>query len=378
MGDGFLRVRLGQGAVPFEGDAFPRFPGASLFRLHVFRGLPGQLGGVQAHGACSLRGARLPGCDPSGARGCQGGRLDPPKLVLLRLCRRPAHDKRPLCVAVRRSTPGAGDHDHEAGDGPCGQHSGRHGRDRPAHGPPRASRDEAVESLLGRRRGAELRGQRTDPERGALRAAVDSAGGRGCRRSAGRGPFRLAPLLRCGPRGGRGVGQAVRVVSRSLLFQRGHPRVSGSQRVPLSPGRTRRAGQSNRRSHRSGQDCRVPGRANGVRPARAGSPEHSGRSTKRHHAEHHEPEDQIPRILPSLCPVRLGGPLCRLLRRRRPESLHAPRGARAESAPAATARRADGHLRSAESPAQRYPGRDAPGLFGPSADGEPGHETGLL
>ena len=45
----------------------------------------------------------------------------------------------------------------------------------------------------GRRRGAELRGQRPDPARGTVRESLDPAGGGRCRRGVGRGPVHLAP-----------------------------------------------------------------------------------------------------------------------------------------------------------------------------------------
>ena len=48
------------------------------------------------------------------------------------------------------------------------------------------------ESLPGRRRGAQLRRQRPDPARGSVQGHLDSAGGRRCRRRAGRGAERLA------------------------------------------------------------------------------------------------------------------------------------------------------------------------------------------
>ena len=54
-------------------------------------------------------------------------------------------------------------------------------------------RDRREEPLPGRRRGAQLRGQRPDPARGALRRHLDPAGGRRRRRRPGRGPVRLAP-----------------------------------------------------------------------------------------------------------------------------------------------------------------------------------------
>ena len=46
----------------------------------------------------------------------------------------------------------------------------------------------------GRRRGVELRGQRPDPARRAVREYLDSAGGGRCRRGAGHGPVHLAPI----------------------------------------------------------------------------------------------------------------------------------------------------------------------------------------
>ena len=73
-----------------------------------------------------------------------------------------------------------------------GGHRGDHAPLRPAR--PRADGHE--EPLPGRRRGAQLRGQRPDPARGALREHLDPAGGRRRRRRAGRGPVHLAPVAR--------------------------------------------------------------------------------------------------------------------------------------------------------------------------------------
>ena len=78
----------------------------------------------------------------------------------------------------RRQHPG-GDRRCDAGDRPPG--APRHGHE--AAGP-------------GRRRGAELRGQRQAAARRALRRHLDSARGRRCRRRAWRGAVRLAPAAR--------------------------------------------------------------------------------------------------------------------------------------------------------------------------------------
>ena len=65
--------------------------------------------------------------------------------------------------------------------------------------PPRARPDRDEAPGLGRRRGAQLRGQRPAAPRRRLRRPLDPAGGRRRRRRAGRGPVRLAPASEQAP-----------------------------------------------------------------------------------------------------------------------------------------------------------------------------------
>ena len=88
-----------------------------------------------------------------------------------------------------------------AAHGPGRQHPGG---DRGGHAPDRprtSTRGPGMKHLVpGRRRGAELRGQRPAAPRGAVRRHLDPAGGRRRRRRARRGPVRLASAAGQAPR----------------------------------------------------------------------------------------------------------------------------------------------------------------------------------
>ena len=99
-------------------------------------------------------------------------------------------------AAVRRSAAAAGIAADPARDGSGRVDPGGDRRDHAAHGPPRPPADRPEEPVPGRRRGAELRRQRPDPARRAVRRHLDPAGGGRRRRRAGRGPVHLAPAAR--------------------------------------------------------------------------------------------------------------------------------------------------------------------------------------
>ena len=100
-------------------------------------------------------------------------RLD---MKLLRLLLRPDDDQPPLRRALRRSAARARVGDHPARDGPRRVDPGGHRGDRAAHGP-RHAREVTGErdAVPGRRRGAQLRGQRAAAARRAVRAASGSS-----------------------------------------------------------------------------------------------------------------------------------------------------------------------------------------------------------
>ena len=163
--------------------------------------------------------------------------------------------------------------------------------------------DRHEEPVPGRRRGAELRGQRADPPRRALREHLDPAGGRRCRRGPGHGAVHLASTAgqpAASPR------PATRKQGSLLGPQFSDDEIRAfldAERGPLpllaERGRTvRPRGRPGGR----GKGRRLGARADGVRPAGLGRPQHPGRRPQPAHAGGDEPEDQVPRVVPPLCP----------------------------------------------------------------------------
>ncbi len=131
---------------------------------------------------------RYADADPREAGRPQGRRLVPDGHELLQLLPGPDDDLAEVRRPVRRAAAAAGVAADPARDGPGRLDPGGDRGDHAAHGParPRADRDE--EPLPGRRRGAQLRRQRPDPARGAVREHLDPAGGRRRRRGARASP----------------------------------------------------------------------------------------------------------------------------------------------------------------------------------------------
>ena len=170
-----------------------------------------------------------------------------------------------------------------------------------------ADRDE--EPGAGRRRGAQLRGQRPAAARGAVRGHLDPAGRRRCRRRARRGAVRLAPAA-----GQAAPARRPRRASKGSLLG---PRFSNDadRAVPGRAGRRRHErfdDEAELLDHVAGAAGRGQGRRlvpgpDGVRPAGAGGAQHPRRCPLAGDAGDDEPEDQVPRELPALRPVRAAG-----------------------------------------------------------------------
>ncbi len=129
--------------------------------------------------------------------------------------------------------------------------------DHAAHGAPRAQGDRRALSVPGRRRGAQLRGQRQDPARGHLRRHLDPAGGRRRRRRPGRGAATSGTSYLDNPRqaDGRRDGQSGSYLGpglpadadRDLAARGGHP----VPRAGRARERARGRGRADRATRRS-------------------------------------------------------------------------------------------------------------------------------
>ena len=176
---------------------------------------------------------------------------------------------------------------------------GRHVRERTGHEAPGP----------GRRRGAQLRGQRPAAARGPVRRHLDPAGGRRRRRGARRGAVRLAPA----PRASRGRPTGA-TPSRAASSARGSP----PSEICAVPRRGRGAGTSGSPSeaelleHVAGllADGKVVGWFQGrmeFGPRALGARSILGDPRSPDDAGDDEPEDQVPRELPPVRPVRAAG-----------------------------------------------------------------------
>ena len=195
-----------------------------------------------------------------------------------------------------------------AAHGPGGEHPGRDRGGRAAHRPARPRADRHEEPGPGRRRRAELRGQRPAAARGAVRGHLDPAGRRRRRRRARRGAVRLAPAARASrapstagtPSRAASSARASRTdeIARFLAEQ-------AVQRPAASPTRPSCSSTS--------PSCWPTGRSSagsraGWSSARARwAPQHPRRPPLADDAGDDEPEDQVPRELPAVRPGRAPG-----------------------------------------------------------------------
>ena len=217
--------------------------------------------------------------------------------------------------------------------------------------------------------------------KGPFKQTLDSAGGRRCRRRAGRraadppsrtcsSRARSTPGARCDE--GSYLGPGVLARRDRDLSQRDRRRLHAAGDAT----RCRRvAGAAGRR-----EDRRLVQRPHGVRSARARRPQHPRRPAQSAHAGADEPQDQVPRRVPA---VRAG-----VLRERVADyfeldgdsPVHAAGGAGAEGAADSADRRAApalGH-RQAERAAVGHSGRHPHRLLGARADGDPRDQPRLL
>jgi hypothetical protein len=189
-------------------------------------------------------------------------------------------------------------------------------------GPPRVPESKLTQremnlarSVQSRRwRGAQLRGEREDPARGAVRESLDPAGSRRCGRRPGNRPAHLAPPHATAAHGDTGEGLDGGRLSRTRVQRRSDRGVSPVDRRPIRAARAANAPGEGRPTPVRGERRGMVQRADGVRPSGAGLAEHPGRRPEPAHAETGQPQDQVSRRVPSLCAERVTKPGKRLLR----------------------------------------------------------------
>ena len=239
-----------------------------------------------------------------------------------------------------------------------------------------ASTTGPAQRLPGRRRGAQLRGQRAPAARGAVRADLGPARRRRRRRGGRRGAATAgtrSPTSRACRRRRR------RRHERRLPRARSSPTTrSGATCAPTATRRERiddrgALGRADRRAGGRRQGGGPVHRPDGVRPARARPPLDHRRPPLAHDAVDDEPEDQVPRVVP---PVRAGGAgraRRGVLRHRRRVALHDARGPRqrAPARPATAIRHADDLREWVNEVRSEHPRGHPRGLLGPAADRRP-------
>ena len=169
----------------------------------------------------------------------------------------------------------------------------------------RADRHE--EPVPRRRRGAELRRQRPHPARGAVREHLDPARGRRRRRRARRGAVRLAPAARTSRAGRRRHDSQQRLAARARASRTTRSSAfldDARRRLPALRRRGRSccdrvagllaAGEGRRLVRRAAWSSARGRSAPAASSATRASPQMQSR---------HEPEDQVPRVLPAVRPV---------------------------------------------------------------------------
>ena len=208
-----------------------------------------------------------------------------------------------------------------ARDGPRGVRAGRHRGDRPEDGPAREGAHGRQAPLPRRRRRAELRRERGAPARAGSSKTSSSSRLQGTRE----GPW--ARPWRSGTAGWAGRGRARRSSGRGASPAAGGglpPYADGMKGAFLGPafspdeiaawlrakgpavpdGAARGAPGRRRRPSRRREGRRPAAGADGVRAARPRGAQHPGRPALSEDAVGHEPEDQVPRVVPALRAVR--------------------------------------------------------------------------
>ena len=283
--------------------ALARLARPALLRVHLLHRLQGQLRRVQGDGPRAVRRAEVRRPDLERADRPAGGRLVPLEPEVLQLPRRPDDDQRRVRRAVRR--PAARARDRSS---------------RSARWTSRASVQEVSEEIMlrmartlhretglreplpGRRRGAQLRRQRPAAARRAVRAHLDPAGGRRCRRRARRRAAHLAPAPRASRARSRRDATRCRAsylgpeftpdeIERFLDVGRRRLR-RGSTATELLDAR-RRSCSPTRRSSAGSTAAWSSARARSARAASSAT--RAARGCRRD-----EPQDQVPRGLPAV------------------------------------------------------------------------------
>ena len=379
-----------------EGDAIPSLARPALLRLHLSNGLLRELRRVQNDGARPLRRARLRASRARQSHRPQSGRLVPPEYGLFRLLRRAADDE-PQVRGTFRARPKTGRADNAAGLRPRGLGASCHRGSRAPPNPFAPNGDGTPQLVPSRRGRAQLRGEREDPARRALRRRVDPARGGRRGRRAGRGlagepspAWRAAPPRRPGrallrrPAGIRVPERTARRDARRVLRPRLHGR--GDTRSARRRGRALR-NAFGRRPHRCrGRRARerrsggmVPG-SDGIRPARAGQPLHPRRRPLARRAAHAQPEGEAARVVPPVRAKHPHGEGRGVVQYRLRQPLYAPHGERETRAARSGRRgprRARGRRRAGERSALADSGGDPRGLLRPLANRPSGDESAL-
>ena len=214
----------------------------------------------------------------------------------------------PVRRALRRPAAQRRERDHPARDGPRALDPGGDRGDRAAHGAPRARGDRRAQPLPGRRRGAQLRGQRPAAARGAVRRHLDPAGGRRRRRRGRRGA-----RLRSGHVGSKGAAAPGRARAAGGDGMQGaflgpeFPR-RRDRGLPRRPRLSRTAGWRRRSGRRTSRGGSPPSRTWSASSRGAWSSARARSATARSSATPRsprdavgdEPQDQVPRVLPAL------------------------------------------------------------------------------
>ena len=308
--------------------AVPALAGPALLGVHVLLRLQGQQRRVQADGAGPVRSATLQGPDPRAPDRPQARRQPLVEHGVLQLLPGPDHDEPALPRPVRRAAAQAGLEPGAAAHGPGRQHPGRDRGGPAAHGArPRTGRP-ACQNLV-------LAG-------GVALNCV--ANGRLLRE----GPFENIWIQPAAGDAGGALGAAL-FVWHQLLDRPRSPNGRDSQKGSFlgpryAPTRDRgsswtrsgapyrrfddeaRAARARRRGDDRGEGRRLVPRPDGVRAAGPGGAQHHRRRPVPEDAGAREPQDQVPRELPAVRPVRAARARARVVRdaARRGLALHAP------------------------------------------------------
>ena len=277
-------------------DPLPALAGPALQRLHLLPGLQGEQRRVQGHGRGALRAAEVRGPDQAPLHRRARRRLVQARHEVLRVRLRPHHDERALRAGDGPAATRPRVEDGRLPLGRRGEHPEGHRRGRAGDGARPAREDRHEERRAGGRRRAQLCRERAPHAQRPVRGRVDPACGRRRRRRARRGAVRRA-LRAEAP---APVQDGPRVLGPELQ-RRGHPQVPREARraLPDAPARADAEGDGARPRRGAGRDRLVPG-PHGMGPALARRALDHRRLAQPRELAAREPEDQVPRELPSI------------------------------------------------------------------------------